>query len=158
TLANYSAIHDLGINNTDGVLSALNGSINLDLGDAPKGTTLSVIGGDLLSQSGNADACPGNFTPSRNNMPGRLNVKAGGAFVGTSSSSLNLGNMNITGDPTFWSTESITLSDDQLFNEAFTLLSGKNIDLQNVTIGKLSGTLGFDITIVAGANLVPPTG
>src|SRR5262249_40871309 len=82
------------------------------------------------------------------------NVTAGTANVGSLSSSLNLGRLNLSGDPTFWSTLDITLTSDQpVVADNIALLAGRNINLGNFNVNTHTTNGGFNITIVAGANL-----
>src|SRR5262249_27812498 len=149
-------VSNLAVNNVGGVLEALNGAISFDNANATKGTMLSVVGGDLLSQEVNVDAVNGQLTLTVGKMPGVVNVRAGCATVGALASDLNLGEMNITGDPTFYSLGDINLpSGSSLAYEAdITLLAGRNIDLSNAVIDAGLTGEGFNITIVAGGNLI----
>src|SRR5262249_31245623 len=124
-------VHDLTVNNLAGVLAAINGSINFDHANATEGTTLSVLGGDLLSSVINADAGSGQLNMAVDKLPGVLNVSAGSAYAG-SLSSLTLGSIQVSGDPTFWTADSLDVSSLSLptfVGQGVTLLAGKDVDL-----------------------------
>jgi hypothetical protein len=154
-LANYSTLMNLNVKNTNGVIEALNGGINFDLGDAVKGNVLNVAGGDLNSPNVYFNAGTGQLTASLHSISGTVAADAGAGGIGAYGSALQLGNVNFTGDPTFYSTADITLTGDLTFGEDITLLASGDIDLAGFNVTAQSGVQGFNVTIVAGAELAP---
>jgi hypothetical protein len=90
------------INNASGVLSAVN-SINLSSAPGTADSFVTLNGGNLLSQQFNVNAGEGTVNVLANQMTGQLNVlSAGVVHLGASTSVLNLGNITVSGDPTFF--------------------------------------------------------
>src|SRR5262249_49817585 len=128
-----SGLHNLIVDNTGGVLKALNGSINFDLANAVKGDLLWVSGGDLLSQVVNADAGCGQLDLNVNNLPGTLNISAGSAVAG-SVSDLTFGSVNVAGDPTLYSLTDLTVPNLDFQGEGISLFAGRDVLLLGSTI------------------------
>lgn len=95
----------LAINNVNGTLAALNGSFNAstaslaELGVKP---TLTVTGGDLLARELNFTSGEGVVNVNSNTMEGRVNISGGEAHITAATPNLIVGEMNLTGDPTYW--------------------------------------------------------
>ncbi len=158
-LATLADLHHLVVNNTGGILEAINGSILFDHANAIKGTVLSVVGGDLLSRAVTADAGNGHLSFSVNELTGTLSTHAGSATVGARSPDLVLGNVSISGDPTFFNAGgNILLTADFTVDDKLTILASGNVNLQGFDLIARSGLQGFDITIVAGAELIASDG
>jgi len=160
--ATLSDLHDLLVDNRGGVIEALNGSIVVDHGDAQTATAVAIGGGDLLSQYVNVNAGVGHLNIDVANLTGPLSVKAGTANVGETVGTLNLANVNTTGDPIFWSLNTLTVGAGNVtpitnLGDSITFLSAGNIDFGSTTVSTAltSGSKGFNITAVAGANLSP---
>ena len=151
-----SDVHNLLVDNTGGVLKALGGAITFDHAHAAKGDLLWFSGGDLLSQVVNADAGAGQLALNVNNLTGTLNIRAGSAVAG-SLSDLKIGSTNVLGDPTYFSAMSLTVPALDLQGEGISLFAGQNVIVGSATVrsrNTLVGGTGFNINIVAGANLV----
>jgi hypothetical protein len=104
---------NLTVNNVGGTLQALAGSINA--GDALSSlkSNISILGGDLLSRELNIYGGTGTTNISVSQISGLMNISAGEAHTMVSSGSLNLGNLLLTGDPTFYHTSGpITINGD----------------------------------------------
>lgn len=150
-------VQNMIVNNAGGLLSAAN-AINFNNSPATKELQTSIVGGSLLSNEVNIDAGAGNGFLNVDNLSGLLNATAGSGKFG-SGSSLHLGDLNISGDPTYFSNGSLTVTLPLTFDEAITLLAGGDIILSGQTIqSRDTGTQGFNITIIAGANLVASGG
>jgi len=145
--AALSNLQDLSINNTGGVLEALNGSITIDHAGGIDSTAVSVVGGDLLSQTVDVNAGGGKLSMNVHDLTGTLNVTAGCASVVADTPNLMLGNANISGDPLFASTGDFTIHAGSMA-EPFTFIAGKNIIISDSIMVDSQGT---NITIVAGA-------
>lgn len=149
-----SDLQQLNVLNTGGMMSAAN-AINFTIADSIKSASMTVTGGTLQSNALNLNAGIGNAVLNVASANGTLNVTAGSGTFGTGSD-LALGNVNISGDPTFFSSTNLTVQADLLFDEAITLLAGGDINLNGHLIQSRNlGTQGSNITIIAGINLTP---
>ncbi len=145
-------VRNLFVNNTGGVMEALGSAIDFDHASAVQGTGLMVVGGVLLSSTLKANAGGGGLRLTADHIPGIVTAKGGSAIMGSLSGDLSLGDVTIDGDPTFFSTNSINIVGDVKANEKITIVSGKDIIYQGTrTISRQSGTQGFDIALIAGA-------
>ncbi|MDZ4837692.1 MAG: hypothetical protein SGJ27_28230, partial [Candidatus Melainabacteria bacterium] len=133
----------------------LNGDINLN-------------GGDWLSQRLNIDAGSGALRAHLNDVTGQVNVKASFAELGAATENLNLGNIKIDGDPTWYNTAgNVLLSGDITasgLSPNIAVLAGGHI------ISVAGGPTSIDssafftggnagaITLVAGAKFILGTG
>lgn len=154
----------LAFNNVGGTLQALNGQINAStasataLGAKP---TLTVTGGDLVARELNFTSTGGLVEVGSRTMEGRLNINAGEAHVTASTPNLVLGQMNLTGDPTYWNAGGdITLG-------ALTGLNNSNLSViaaGNIITGAGTGDIDVSsstfnagsILMIAGANITSP--
>jgi hypothetical protein len=100
--AYFSIPRNLYLNNTKGVLDAALGQINIDYSQNGKENLLVLTGGDWLSRSVNINGGESRLDMSVENLNGQLNVTAGCAHADASTTALLLGNMNISGDPTYY--------------------------------------------------------
>ncbi len=152
---------NLTLNNTNGVMQALNGQINIrNIMDIAKVNT-TLTGGDFISRQLNVFSGDGSADMNVNNISGLLNITAGQAHVSTISQNLSLGSMNLSGDPTFFNTGDIQITGDILVGERLSIISGQDIYIPNgATVNSITARTtnsGFDITIVAGANITTGT-
>jgi hypothetical protein len=161
---------NLVINNVRGTFEARSGSINL--GDAlnTAKTNLQVLGGNFLSQQLNLYSGKGNVEVSADDISGVVNVQAGNAHVLAATPNLRLGQIDLTGDPTFYNTNgSIAIENALVFSgqdlaivAAGSITSGAGLSIDTSSAAGNGGS----ITMVAGANfntsgassLVPPSG
>ncbi len=156
SLANNINVASVGANNIlihnyGGTLSALTGSINVRDSSFDLKKNISILGGDLLSQQVNAYSGTGITRMNVNSMTGAANVYAGEAHILTENGDLNLGVMELSGDPTYFSHGNITISSN---------LNTAGADLAIVAGGDITtGAPGVSITtgggqlnIIAGAN------
>jgi hypothetical protein len=157
SLANVINPGNLQVANSGGVMQALQGSINLDLAGT-RDNELSIIGGDFLSEQLNINALKANAFIAAQSISGVVNVNAGSGNVGAVSD-LILGEVNFSGDPTFWSTGNITITANQTNDESITYVAGGNI-IFDTTSGAITidstdvATQGFPITLIAGAKIL----
>jgi hypothetical protein len=155
---------NLAINNVGGTLSALNGSLNAVTASAAElgaKAGLSVTGGDLIARELKFISEEGLVSIAANTMEGRLNVSAGELHVSASTPNLILGEMNVTGDPTYWNAGgSITITAPLQFNIAnLSLIASQDI-VSAAGAGAIdvssAGTNAGGILMIAGANFVTP--
>jgi hypothetical protein len=146
------------VNNVGGTLSAGN-AINLS---APGGyqNIISLNGGNLLSETLNFNAGSGWVDGVADNVSGVVNISAGNAHFGATST-VRLGALNITADPTFWSSGDLVITNltgGLNIGEAITLLATNDVVFDAsagaISLAATDGTNGKNITIVAGAALV----
>lgn len=151
TLANV-----VNINNTGGLIQALNGSVNIGGADFGSKAIVSVLGGSVLSPALNLNAGAGSMRASLDRIDGLLNVNASMADVGTKSGALNLGTLKIDGDPTFFNNSGdVNIIGNITVQENLSILASGNI-LSNsahvITTADLLGQ-GHDVFMAAGVNL-----
>lgn len=148
----------INVNNANGTISALNGAINVR--DASyKGTfNNNITGGDLLSKEVNLFA--GNATNEVvvNQLTGLLSQTGLAGHVSTSTDNLQIGDTCFTGDPTFYNNgNQITISGTVTFAEDIAFITTGNIIGSNgFSVEARNATQGFDVTMIAGANITNP--
>jgi len=95
---------DIVVNNAGGRLQALLGSINVRDALFSEKNHLTMLGGDFLSKQLNLYSGRGIVNLTAENITGLTNIYAGEAHVVAATNSLNLGTMQLSGDPTFYNT------------------------------------------------------
>ncbi len=148
---------NIQFNNARGILSALNGAINIRDNSFAGKENFSLLGGDVLSNSLNVFEGCGSANINVNNLTGIVNVDAGEAHVTASTSNLQLGTMRITGDPTFFNLAGdVQLNGDiSTSGNALAIVASGDITSSkaSLTIDTSSGTADSGALImVAGAN------
>ncbi len=161
----------LTVNNTGGTLQALNGAINVR-GENYTGTFNTIVtGGDLLSKEVNVNAGRGEANLNVEQLTGVLNEKGNASHVVANTAVLALGNICLTGDPTYSNIGGdITLNGDITVGEALTIIAASTI-ISNTELTITAGdqTSGYPVTLIAGADITsggtigslpatPPTG
>ena len=144
---------DFIINSTSGTVQALLAAINIATPGALATNITAITGGDWLSPNLNLKLGDGKADVFANKISGLLNIDAGCASAGTWNSELNLGEMNITGDPTFFSQNKIVVNSVLNFPAAITIFGAQDI---TITADIISN--GSPITIVAGTNITAKAG
>lgn len=147
------------IDNTAGVIEALNGAINIGHPLYSGKMNLTLTGGDLLSNQLNFNLGSGIVDASVDKISGQVNINAGVAHLGSASGDLHLGNLHLIGDPTFFNDAgNIDIAGDITVGEALTIAASGNITASsNATISAHDDSHGFDITLIAGAKITPST-
>jgi hypothetical protein len=157
--ASGQAIQALNINSAGGAFQALNGAINIGSSQSGAATNISLTGGDWLSRELNLYAGAGNVNVDAGNVTGVVNVDAGCAHLLTAAPDLNIGTLNISGDPTIYNNKgSVTLSNLSFTADIAVVAS------QDISIGDSSGGIVTapgsnqpgDVTLIAGANFLAP--
>lgn len=146
---------DLIVNNARGTLEALNGSINFRDSSFLDKANLSVLGGDFIAKELNIHSGCGLVDLNVGKVEGILNVlSAGGLSISTNTPSLQIGELNVYGDPTILNTGDVTLqaTDTPTGGAPLVVVAGGNI-LSNpgVNIDTSSAGNGGNIVLVAGA-------
>jgi len=145
----------LQVNNRAGTMTALNGAINVrDASYAGAANSYLSGGGDLYSKVLNINAGHGTAWVAVNELTGQINQTGSAAHVTASTEVLQLGNVCLTGDPTYFNTAgSILINDNLTVSEKLVIAASGNIAATgtlNISAGVASQ--GFDITMIAGAD------
>lgn len=141
----------------NGTFQALNGNINLIAGGSP-GQTLSVTGGNFLSNQLNISVANGTLQAQLQNVTGLVNISAASSSFGAAATNLDLGALNVAGDPTYFNTAgNLILSNISNTNGAdLALLASGDIIVNAGTIDTTTAEgNGGNLLIVAGANMTP---
>lgn len=157
------AAQNLIVNNTNGAMQALLGNINIaTMATTLEKLNLSVLGGDILSKELNITALAGIASIDVNELSGILNVSAGEVHVRSNTASLNLGQMSITGDPTFFNPGGdIQITGNLSFaGQNLALIASGNIYTVNGSwsISTASAGNAGSILMVAGVSMTPDSG
>lgn len=148
---------DLNVNNDGGTISALNGAINVRNGAFSEAFNTNVSGGDLFSRELNLNAGGGVLRVDVNELTGTINQIGAEAHVQAATAELNIGQVCLTGDPTFKnSAGNINIAGDITVAEDLAIIASGNItSANNVTITATSAGQGYNITLIAGAEQLP---
>ncbi|GEM_PF-2833298 len=145
----------LAVNNSGGTLQALNGEINVGDPAATAKVNLSIAGGSFISPQLNLYSGSGAADLRADAVSGTVNVTAGTANVAVTASSLHLGAMNLSGDPTFYdATGNLTIDQQITGTGDLAIIASGNISA--TPSGSIASTF-TDITMIAGAQFKPPT-
>src|SRR4030095_6495048 len=154
--------HDIFINGLGGQIQALMGSINVGDPDSTADYNIDLNGGDWLAREMNLYAGTGAITAQLGKVTGPVSTHAGFVHLGANTQTLRLGEISVTGDPTFFNTAgSINIVGHIVVSERLAILASKNItsDFSDLGIIAQDGLgQGYDITLVAGAALTGPAG
>lgn len=147
---------DLNIYATGGTFQALNGNINFN-GPQYVGTgDLNVTGGDWKSKEVNFTADCGTVTAHMGEVTGTVNVKGGASYITAATEMLTLGNIDLSGDPTFYnSLGSVTLGTVNVSGD-LAIIASQDVIATSLTSAPGSGQSGH-MTLVAGANITSPS-
>src|SRR6185437_828925 len=143
------------VDNTNGNIRAF-GDINVRDASFTGNNNLTMIGGAWTAKSYNLFSGDGSVNFSADCIKGIVNASGGSAEVINNSGALNLGVMNLSGDPTFYNTGGdIVLNGDLSFpaQDLAIIASGNIINntCQVITTGSLNN--GGQITMIAGASI-----
>ncbi|HEY9791871.1 MAG TPA: hypothetical protein V6D22_15810, partial [Candidatus Obscuribacterales bacterium] len=147
----------LTINNAGGLIQAANGNVNIGAASLGARSMLSIFGGTIQAQNINFNGGAGAVDGLLDDLVGTVNVVGGSAHVGGKSGVLELGNVNVKGDPTFFNQGDIAINGNISFGQDLAILASGNITaggaFQIVTTDATG--LGHNIVMVAGATLIP---
>ncbi|PZM79025.1 MAG: hypothetical protein DKT66_21295 [Candidatus Melainabacteria bacterium] len=149
------------VNNAGGTIAALNGAINVRNADYVASFDTKVTGGDLLSKEVNAFTGGGTTDIFVNELTGVVNTSGTAAHVSADTSDLIIGNQCLIGDPTYYNTGNIILGGNIAVGEDLAIIAGGNITTDQTFLSiaaQNAGGQGFDIHIIAGANVPNGTG
>ncbi len=147
----------INIDNTAGSIHASNGTI--DFGGTQPGQTalLSLTGGDLDAQAIDLQAGTGVIQADVNDVTGVLNVAGGSAHFASNSAVLDLGDLDVTGDPTYFNMGNIVINEDITASQSLAILATGDITATKAVLIQATNSLlgGQNVYIVAGAILTP---
>ena len=151
---------DLLIDNRRGTISANNGAINVRDAAYAGTANSSVFGGDLLSRELNLHSGLGTATVNANKLTGVVNETGSAAHVWADTSTLNIGSVCLTGDPTYFNRGgSISIVGNISVQEDLTLVAAGSIVASGpVTIEAGDANRGYNITMIAGADFTAQGG
>jgi hypothetical protein len=154
--------HDILINSLGGQLQTLMGAINVRDRKFDGSHDIDITGGDWLAREINLYSGTGAIRAHLNKVVGTLNTFGGFANVGTSTGDLSLGEICISGDPTYYNPGgSINITGDISVAERLTILARDDITssgTNRIITARDGSDQGFDITMVAGFELSPLVG
>ncbi len=150
----------LNVNNMNGTMSAVKGTINLRSASFAGTSNSTISGGDLLSQELNLNSGAGLATVEVNELTGLVNETGTAAHVAAATEDLQIGSVCLTGDPTFYnSAGNISITNNLTVAEALVIAASGDITSANsINILAQNTTQGFDITLIAGADITPGSG
>ena len=150
----------LNINNAGGTVSAERGAINFRSETYAGAFNNNISGGDFLSKEFNTHAGLGTSYVDVNQLTGTVNQTGAAAHVQAATENLEIGTVCLTGDPTYRNTMgSINISGNIDVAEALTVIAEGNITVDNnVHLNAGSASTGYDITLIAGADITGVSG
>ncbi len=143
---------DINVDGTGGTFQAVNGAINFRDASYQGSAGISLTGGNYLSQNLNLYSGAGSITGNIGEVTGALNSYAGSEHLMASTSTLDLGNNTITGDPTYATTGNIVISGTLNPTGALAIIAGGNITTTGGASISTSG-LNVPVTLIAGADI-----
>jgi uncharacterized protein YkwD len=151
---------DLNINAWDGSFKASLGDINVRDASYAGASNSYLRGGDYLSEEVNINSGTGTIFGNVGETTGWVNGTASIADFGANTSNLKLGNMCITGDPTYFNTGGnlILATVAATAGNNLALIASGDVVVQGGTIDttrSATGGDGGDLIIIAGANVSP---
>jgi hypothetical protein len=149
---------NINIINTSGTIQALEGTINFGGAQLAQSALLNLTGGNLTALAINLQAGLGAIQVDVNDVSGVVNVSGGSAQFGSDSRILDLGIVDVTGDPTFFNMGDITINGDiDAGGQSLAILAGGNIKATRpVNIQAISPVLGGqNVYIEACSKLIP---
>lgn len=147
---------NLNVYATGGTFQALNGNINFNNAQYTGSGDLNVTGGDWKSKEVNFQAYSGTVKADVGEMTGMVNVKGGASYITAATEMLALGNIDLSGDPTFYnSLGSVSLGAVNVSGD-LAIIASQDIIATSLTSAPGSGQSGH-MTLVAGANITSPS-
>ncbi len=156
----------LNVSNAGGVIAAQNGAINVRTPAYTGSFNNEIVGGDLLSRELNLNGGTGTNNVNVNQLTGAISQTGLEGHILASTDVLTIGETCLTGDPTFYNSTAgggasgtILINGNVSVAEALTIIATGTITVNNgVTIEARNASSGFDITMIAGANITSTTG
>lgn len=157
---NGSSSNVLNINNDGGTVLAERGAVSIRNASYADTSNTYVKGGDFLSREFNTNAGQGITYVDVNQLTGKINQTGAAAHVQASTDVLSIGNICLTGDPTYRNTAgNIQILGDITVAEALTIVARDNIVVSSgVDLFAGNAVEGFNITLIAGAEITGAVG
>jgi hypothetical protein len=160
---NTQSASDIVLNNTGGTLQAAGGDVNVRSAAFAGNNDFKLTGGDVYARNLNIYSGCGAVDINADNITGPVNVTAGDLHSYTKSPNLQLGNLTVSGDPTFFNVGSIAISGGITSNTSgIAIIATGDITVPTGSSPTLttSNAVGssFDILLMAGAQFTPTTG
>jgi hypothetical protein len=145
----------LQVTNSGGTIAALSGDINIRNSSYNGVFNTYVAGGNLYSKEVNVNAGLGSAEINVDDLTGTLNQRGAASHVAANTDTLRLGNICLTGDPTYSNASgNISIDGNIAVGEALSIIASGDITASvPATLTANSATQGFDITIIAGAKV-----
>ncbi len=142
------------VNNTGGQMQALAGQINIRDARFNQKADLNLAGGNWIARELNLNSGQGSVSVDVGELLGTLNITAGCAHIQAASPNLTLGQMQISGDPSFFNTTGNVVITSLLSTSGnpLTIVAHSDIDFNSGVAVSSSGTTGGNIFMLAGAN------
>ncbi|MDX2108385.1 MAG: hypothetical protein SFY67_18470 [Candidatus Melainabacteria bacterium] len=158
-MAASNSLAALNVMSSGGTMQALNGNINV-MAALNNGTgNINLMGGDWISNQLNLSTAYGTVRANLNDVTGQVNISGSEAHVLANTSNLNLGNLNLTGDPTFYNTGgSVTLGGSTSVGGDLAVIASQDVITGDLTTTYIDATNNGDITLIAGANFTSTGG
>ncbi|MBS1994209.1 MAG: S-layer family protein, partial [Cyanobacteria bacterium SZAS LIN-3] len=148
------ATTNLNINNVGGSLQALQGDINVRDASYDGSASVTMTGGDFLSNNLNIYSGTGDIYGDVGQVTGNLNTVGGAAHFYAATDNLSLGKNCLVGDPTFANTTGgITINGQVTAAENIVILAATNIIASGPGAEIDTANSGGSITMVAGATI-----
>ncbi|PWU01975.1 MAG: hypothetical protein C5B53_02205, partial [Candidatus Melainabacteria bacterium] len=151
---------DLNVNNAGGLIQASNGAINLRDGGYTGTANMNLKGGDWLSSQLNFNGGTGSVDANLGNVSGVVNATANCAHIGAVTPNLRFGQMNVSGDPTYYNAGgniSLASIPNTNGNDLAVLASGDvTVSGGSINTTQASGA-GGNVYIASGVLFVNPT-
>ncbi|MBX3148659.1 hypothetical protein KF728_00780 [Candidatus Obscuribacterales bacterium] len=147
-----SSTAELNVNGAGGTFSA-GRDINVRAADYVGSSNTNLNGGDYLSRQLNLNAGAGILRADVGELTGLVNQTGSEAHLSASTDDLNIGNVCLTGDPTYKNNAgNININGNISVNEKLAIIASGNItSANNITISTAQAGGGFDILMAAGA-------
>jgi adhesin HecA-like repeat protein len=157
---NLASTGDIAVNNNRGTISAVNGAINVRDAAYTGVNNSYIISGDLVSKELNLNSGLGTANVAVNRLTGVINGTGSASHVLASTDMLNVGNVCLTGDPTFYNTSGgINIVDDVIVAEELAFIAAGSINvLDGVEIRAGDLTKGYNITFISGGSITASGG
>ncbi|MBS1994717.1 MAG: hypothetical protein JSS86_00345, partial [Cyanobacteria bacterium SZAS LIN-2] len=153
-----NALANIDINARGGTFKATTGDINVRDSAYDGAADINMVGGNYLSQNVNLNSGAGTANASLGDVTGTVNVKACNAHVGADTADLKFGNLNVSGDPTYYNTGgSINLASISATNgQDLAIIASQDVTISGGSLDTTGASNAGNLTIVAGANITAP--
>jgi hypothetical protein len=149
------AANNLTVNNSRGLIEAALGSINVRDASFTGKYDATIRGGDLYSHALNIHSGDGTIDVNVKQLTGVVNVNGGIAHLVATTAQLDLGTINLSGDPTFYNRQGdIFIKSDLSFpgQHVAVIANGDIIADGARVLNTSSNNVGGSLTLIAGAS------